>query len=274
MSETTQLYARLAETYHGKGRYQERDRFFMLAADTAWTAGDPEEAEAIRRRILEFNPNHLLRPYQSFAEAIQTADMMAYIQQLRRGYPPSRAEELLRGLEGSAGPKVRTDDAAGYLPPALGVTLKPEAMPTWSTRSAEQPKFIDLPKPAPPPPPPPPRPAPLPAREPEPPPADAEPFDFKAEPIPFAPPVMKAPPAPTPIPPPAPMHLLPPSQRIATDALRYPPANEPQIRVVPEPDEPPVFAASAWVGGLMFIGLLVASLALAAYMFVRPFVNI
>lgn len=93
------LYEQLADKYHAKGKFPERDRFLILAADAAWNAGQPDTAEGLRRRILEHNPNHLLRPYASFAEALKSADILAYVQQLRRGYPRERALELLKELD-------------------------------------------------------------------------------------------------------------------------------------------------------------------------------
>lgn len=93
------LYEQLAEKYHARGKYPERDRFLILAADAAWNAGHPDAAEVLRKRILEYNPNHLLRPYGSLAEALKSADILAYVQQLRRGYPRERAVELMKELD-------------------------------------------------------------------------------------------------------------------------------------------------------------------------------
>lgn len=105
------LYQELAEKYHAKGKYPERDRFLILAADAAWNGGQPDAAEGYRRRILEYNPNHLLRPYPSFADALKSPDILAYVQQLRRGYPRDRALELMKELDlQDPRQKPRTDD--------------------------------------------------------------------------------------------------------------------------------------------------------------------
>lgn len=104
------LYTQLAEKYHGKGRFQERDRFLILAADTAWNAGDVAKAEALRRRIMEYNPSHLLKPYPSLEAALKSPDILAYVQQLRRGYPRERALELLKELDATAKPMGGDED--------------------------------------------------------------------------------------------------------------------------------------------------------------------
>ena len=149
MANNAAVYIELAEAYHAKGRYQERDRFLILAADSAWSAGAIDEAERLRSRILEYNPNHLLRPYPSFDEALKSADIQAYVQQLRRGYPRERAVELLKELLGDAGhgdleETLAADHPVFKLaappPPKFELPGKGEVPPAVRPKPAEAPK--------------------------------------------------------------------------------------------------------------------------------------
>lgn len=96
------VYRQLAEEHHRRNHPQERDRFLLLAADAALAAGNREEAERFRRSILSQNPSHLLKPYASLDEALKSADILAYIQQLRRSFPQDKAATLLESLRKSA----------------------------------------------------------------------------------------------------------------------------------------------------------------------------
>lgn len=148
MENHAAIYADLAKACHDKGRFQERDRFLILAADSAWSAGAIEQAEQFRSRILEYNPNHLLKPYPSFDEALKSPDIQAYVQQLRRGYPRERAVEMLKELVGerrneleetlkSEGPAFKL---APPPPPRFDLPAKGEAPPPAVRPKASEPK--------------------------------------------------------------------------------------------------------------------------------------
>src|SRR5581483_1076240 len=92
------VYRELAEIYEGQGQAQMRDRFLVLAADTALAAGKTDEAERLRGHLLRLNPHHLLKPYDSFAEAIKSTDVENYLTALRRSHPYERTEHLLESL--------------------------------------------------------------------------------------------------------------------------------------------------------------------------------
>ena len=68
------VYKELADHYERQKQPAMRDRFLVLAADAAWKAGQHEEAEQLRQRLLQANPHHLLKPYSSFAQALQAPD--------------------------------------------------------------------------------------------------------------------------------------------------------------------------------------------------------
>jgi hypothetical protein len=101
--EAGRVYAAIAEAYDRRGEAGMRDRFLVLAADAALAAGQPAEAERLRRRLLEYNPHHLLKPYASFAQAATAPDPAAYIKDLRQSYPPDAAASLLESLRASDG---------------------------------------------------------------------------------------------------------------------------------------------------------------------------
>jgi hypothetical protein len=92
------VYGELADGYAERDQPQFRDRFLILAADAALSAGDRDEAERCRQRLLSANPNHLLKPYHSFAQAMEAADVRAYVEDLRGKYPADVAAGLQQSL--------------------------------------------------------------------------------------------------------------------------------------------------------------------------------
>jgi hypothetical protein len=95
---TALTYQKLAVFYDRKGQPQQRDRFLVLAADAAQSAGNADEAESLRLQLLRHNPHHLLRPFSSFAQAMNSADVQSYLNDLRNSYPPKKASEMLAAL--------------------------------------------------------------------------------------------------------------------------------------------------------------------------------
>src|SRR5207244_3539469 len=83
-------------------------------------AGQTDEAERLRGRLLHHNPHHLLKPYSSFAEAMKTADVQNYVGALRRSHPYDKAETMLEELRRS-GPHRAAPASAGGEPSRLFV---------------------------------------------------------------------------------------------------------------------------------------------------------
>ena len=75
-----------------------RDRFLLLAADAAPGAGQAEEAEQLRKQLVQANPHHLIRPYETFAEAMKAPEVYSYVADLRDTYAPEDAEQKLQAL--------------------------------------------------------------------------------------------------------------------------------------------------------------------------------
>jgi hypothetical protein len=89
------MYEELANHYARHGESRQRDNCLVLAADAALTADMPEEAERLRKRLLLTNPHHLLRPYASMVEAMQSNDVRDYVTDLRKQLPPDMGAKLL-----------------------------------------------------------------------------------------------------------------------------------------------------------------------------------
>lgn len=97
------VYRKLADWYDRQSAPQLRDRFLVLAADAAFAAGHADEAEAIRLRLLQVSPHHMLKPFGSVAEALRSPDVQSYLNDLRQGYPLPTAASLLESLETGSG---------------------------------------------------------------------------------------------------------------------------------------------------------------------------
>jgi hypothetical protein len=89
------LYEDLANHFAHQGESRQRDQCLVLAADAALSAGQPAEAERLRKRLLLTNPHHLLRPYASMAEALETPDVREFVIDLRKQWPPETVAKLL-----------------------------------------------------------------------------------------------------------------------------------------------------------------------------------
>src|SRR6266849_4992682 len=166
--QATRIYRELAEDYGRQGQAQMRDRFLVLAADAALAAGQQDEAERLRGRLLQHNPHHLLKPYSSFAEAMNSMDVQNYVSALRRNHPYEKAEHLLEGLrQGKARPPtsspseseprvLRVVDMGGesglHAKPSSPGSAPPGGRPVLAahssqpplTRSASVPKIVPL----------------------------------------------------------------------------------------------------------------------------------
>jgi hypothetical protein len=125
-----QVYRELADCYEARGEEALRDRFLVLAADAAWTAGQHNEAELLRQRLLQRNRNHLLKAYRSFGDALRVGDVKLYLHELRKSHPPEAAREQLERLRGQGTPP----PPEGTLPPNFPPTAPDVHLhddPTW-----------------------------------------------------------------------------------------------------------------------------------------------
>lgn len=232
--ETVRLYAQMAEEHQKQGRPQERDRFLLLAADAALTAGKRDVAENFRRTLLARNPNHLLKPYSTLAEALASPDIANYVQELRRTYPPERIERASK----SAAPGSTSLGSDKDVEEEIVLPLEAERQ----TKAKAPFAFLPEPEPA--------KPLvpPLRATAPEP-----------RRPAPAARP--------------GPQPLPAAAKSPGTFALK-PPESIPRPAAIPfspryRADEP----SSGWLGMLLFVVTLLGALALIGHVFVRPFLS-
>jgi len=117
--QAVDIYRKLADWHHNHGQPQHRDRFLVLAADSAFAEGRADEAEALRQRLLRVNPHHLLKPFSSFGQALKSPDVQTYLSDLRRSYPVRVASDLLASLPGKSDNSPQRSDKV--LPPTLPV---------------------------------------------------------------------------------------------------------------------------------------------------------
>jgi hypothetical protein len=128
-NDTLQLrYEQLGKRYEQMGEQRRRDHCLVLAADAALAAGRPQEAERLRQWLLRVNPYHLLCPYASMSEAMNSGDVRDYIADLRQQLSPERVEQLLKEApEPEAVYKVAHDNISPPTPHEI--TPLPEAPP-------------------------------------------------------------------------------------------------------------------------------------------------
>ncbi len=141
-----EIYLRLARSCDGPDRAGERDGYLLLAAEAAWACGRNDQAERLRFLLLKHNPNHLLKAYGSFAQALESQDVPALIRQLRRQHPVDKAEQALQALEPEG------DSARRDTPRAGDPTKQELVLPLRPAAGEEQePVRASVPKPAAPP---------------------------------------------------------------------------------------------------------------------------
>jgi hypothetical protein len=319
--QAQRVYQELADWYERQAQAQLRDRFLLLAADAALAAGQPDEAEHLRQRLLERSPHHMVKPFASFAEALRSPDVQGYLYDLRQSYPQETAEQLLQSLHGGEAANPPPAPAPNSAPPpAVAPTAEQPAAQPWPPREPELPAPPPQPRareplrvfraqeeepPPPAPPSPPQRPAAprrapaaaAPAPEPAPPrPRPAPPAPqpkAAAPPIPLAQPEPVARPAP---PPPVAVPVRRPAPPVASalplrEAAPPPPPRAEPVKVEQRPPAPPRLPSrpvppppaptaerrlpreptGSWVSGSLFVLVLLAGTALAAYTLGRPF---
>jgi hypothetical protein len=283
-SSTARVYQDLADWYERQSQAQMRDRFLLLAADAVLSAGQPEEAERLRLRLLEHSPHHMLKPFASFAEAMHSPDVQGYINDLRQTYPLETAEELLRSFQGNPAPTSARSHGAPVPTPEdeerpRADTLPPEPLKVYRVKDEAEPTAS------------PPRPqaaprggaAPIkkvtapaiPARAARPVPAPVvQPPPRSAPPI-TQPPVRMAPVVSPPSPPADPPLVARPVAPVSLPVQHnLVPGRRPDLSPLrPKPrEEADTAEHGAWVASGLFGIVLLVSLALLVYTFGRPFV--
>src|SRR5262245_44348111 len=93
------LYQELADRFDRLRDAGKRDLFLVLAAEAALSLGLAEVAERMLHKLLAVSPHSLLKPYSSLSEAMRSPDVQFYVEDLKRQFPPEKAERVLQELE-------------------------------------------------------------------------------------------------------------------------------------------------------------------------------
>ena len=247
-----ELYRELADAYERLGQATMRDRFLMLAADAALQAGQANEAERLRQRLLSGSRHHMLKPYSSFAEAANAPDVQTYLRDLRLNYPPEVARQMLASLQSSPEPAPSpAPTAPAPAAPATSARAVPATAPyvdvsaPAAKRAAAKPVLPETTYPL----------------------APEVPVKPVAKPAPAA---AGAPPRPAPKPAPAPAPAPAAPRRPAPAPAPVASAAPLRVDKIPAPTPSPHNGA-AWFSGLLAVVVFVAGVALAAVTLGRPY---
>jgi hypothetical protein len=239
---TLQVYKELADWYERQGQSPMRDRFLILASEAAFSAGKADEAERLRQRLLQGNPHHMLKPFSSFAQALQSTNVQIYIHDLQVNYPPETAGDLLRSLRGGTPPPS----------PPLGETRGGAVPQTAPLIEIHEDPTLPLGKPA----------------------ESLKVYPLREEPTATPSPPVK----PIPLDRPAPRKPAaapPPARSQPAAPAASMPARPPRPAVAPLPPPPrlpePSTPRGAWLALLLFGMTVTAGVALALYTLARPF---
>lgn len=97
-SDELALYLHLARASERRRRPLVRDKLLVLAAKTAVEMRLDAVAEHCRAKILAHNPGHILRHFDSMADALADEGFQVFFRRLAQSYPRERAEHMLRSL--------------------------------------------------------------------------------------------------------------------------------------------------------------------------------
>lgn len=92
-------YLKLAQAYKARSMPMERNKALVLAAVAADMLQMDPMAEFCRKLVLQNNSGHMLRKYNSFADAVNDSDFGVFVKQLRRKIPFESVSGLLSQLE-------------------------------------------------------------------------------------------------------------------------------------------------------------------------------
>jgi hypothetical protein len=90
------LYLRLAHVYKSRMQLPDRDRCLVLAASCAGLLKLKPVAKFCRAMVLQNNPGHMLRRWETMDEALQDDDFHVFLKQLGRRFPVEKGESILR----------------------------------------------------------------------------------------------------------------------------------------------------------------------------------
>ncbi len=89
------VYLHLARALWRKKKMSDRDRVLILAAVTSELLRMPFISDYCRQLVLENNHGHMLRHWESVADALGDPDFLHFFKQVKRRFPLEKAESLL-----------------------------------------------------------------------------------------------------------------------------------------------------------------------------------
>jgi hypothetical protein len=92
------VYLHLAAASQRRRRPHVRDRLLLIAGSIAARGELAPIAAHCRHLVLEHNPHHLVRRWDSLGDALQDPEFLCLLKQLQRRYPQERAERMLQNL--------------------------------------------------------------------------------------------------------------------------------------------------------------------------------
>lgn len=119
------LYLHLARASGQRQQPHARDRLLVLAGVIAARMSLPAVAAYCRRAVLEHNPGHMLRRWETLRDALADPDFLHFLKQLQRRYPQEKAERMLStlGIDMARERETYYSDAE-YAASLLGVSLE------------------------------------------------------------------------------------------------------------------------------------------------------
>ena len=92
------IYLRIAQAFKNRLQMSDRDRALVMAGTCASVLQMHSIANFCRRLILQNNQGHMLRKYETFAEALGDSDFGVFVKQVRKKLPPESAEGKLSSM--------------------------------------------------------------------------------------------------------------------------------------------------------------------------------
>jgi len=89
------MFLHLARASRQRRRPLVSDRLLLLSGVIAARMELSDIADRCRRHILAHNPQHMVRRWETFAEALEDSDFLHLLKQVQRRYPQEKAERML-----------------------------------------------------------------------------------------------------------------------------------------------------------------------------------
>jgi len=92
------LYLRIAQAFKNRLQMSDRDRALVMSGTCASVLQMNSIANFCRKLILQNNQGHMLRHYETFAEALDDSDFGVFVKQVRKKLPPEAIEANLQTM--------------------------------------------------------------------------------------------------------------------------------------------------------------------------------